>query len=198
MKRKRVALAAGVAALAAMVVGATLAIAGQRDAPAGIASGAPPASGVTPNGVAYEISTVESDYDGTCIRIAAGGLSGEGCLPPITGGMSRVGVTILGSDLFVVAVGREGVKRLKVLRLDGRGAATSEHSAEESGLHLLHAVLSTPQETLPRTDAGLPVAPSVKVQGIDASGVTQEDEVIPAAVEGKGPTLRPGEVAHDR
>lgn len=148
--------------------------------------------GVTPNGNAYVVSRFESKHQGFCLEVTANGLGAKACLlVPEAGAVGHPIEVGLGDDLFVIALAHGDVKgsqieRLRVTRADGRGSGTSPSAAKLGSLRLLHSVLSAPQSTLPLTDFGLPVPPTVKVEALDAEGESQQQRIVAAPLRGGG------------
>ena len=169
MKRKRIALVVGAAVCVAIAIGAALAIADQPTN--GFGPVGPVYSGVTPNGKAYEISRVDSEHQALCFPVAADAVSGRGCMSG-SGAETLEGVAEvwLGDNLFVLALAGDQSEELRVTRVDDRGTATSRHVVDLGTERLLHAVLHTPQATVPETDFGLPVPPALRVEAIDGEG----------------------------
>lgn len=169
MKRKRIALVVGAAVCGAIAIGAALAIADQptnRFGPVG-----PVYSGVTPSGKAYEISRVESEHQAFCFKVAADAVSGRVCMSgPGAETLEGVAEVWLANDLFVLALAGDQSEQMRVTRVDGLGTATSRHVVDLGTERLLHAVLHTPQATVPETDFGLPVPPALTLEAIDGDG----------------------------
>lgn len=180
MRSSRILLAGGVfLASVSVAAGATLAVADGQSSVYDDRVSAQLASGVTTDGNAYTISRIDpaklspqvAPSDAFCFEVSRGDARGGGCLrAPGTEADISAGEITLGDDMFVVALASEHAEELEVDRIDGHGTAAPAPSADVGAVNLLHAVMHTPAHTLPTTDTGRPVTPTLKLRTLDEAG----------------------------